>query len=64
MRRLLELVGLAAGVAAVIVLLKLAPVPLAGQTSSAAQAGAGEKVGPAAKTSWGEPDLQGIWTND
>jgi hypothetical protein len=63
-RRLLDLVGLAAVVAAVIVLLKLAPVPLAGQTPTAARAGDGEKAGPAVKTPWGEPDLQGIWTNE
>ena len=64
MKRLLGLVGLAAVVAAVIVLLKLAPVPLAGQTPTAARVGAAEKVGPAARTPWGEPDLQGIWTNE
>ena len=58
-RRFLELIGLAAVIMAVIVLLKLAPVPIAGQTPSpTAQAGA------VAKTPWGEPDQQGIWTND
>ena len=64
-RRLLELVGLAAVITAVIVLLKLAPVPVAGQGATATgAAGNGEKAGPPGKTPWGEPDLQGIWTND
>ena len=52
MRRLLELMGLAAVIVVVIVLLKLAPVPTA------------QAPAATAKTSWGEPDLQGIWTND
>jgi hypothetical protein len=43
---------------AVIGLLKLAPVPVSGQSGTDAPAG------PAGKTPWGEPDLQGIWTND
>jgi hypothetical protein len=59
----LELVGLVAVIAAVIVLLKL-PVPLAGQSPPAAGGSAGDKAGPAAKTPWGDPDLQGIWTNE
>ena len=64
-RRLLELTGLAAAILAVIVLLKLAPSTVEGQTQTAAPpASATAKAGPAAKTSWGEPDLQGIWTND
>jgi len=58
-RRLLELIGLAAVIMTVIVLLKLAPIPIAGQTSTPTA-----PVASAAKTSWGEPDLQGIWTND
>jgi hypothetical protein len=62
-RRLVELIGLVAAVAAVIVFLRLAPVTLAGQGGNAKD-GKAEKGGPAAKTPWGEPDLQGIWTND
>ena len=50
-RRFVELMGVAAVIIAVTVLLKLAPVPVTGQAS----------VGP---TAWGEPDLQGIWTID
>jgi hypothetical protein len=64
-RRFLEVIGLAAVIVAVIVLLKLAPVPVAGQgATTTAAAGDAEKAGPAAKTPWGEPDLQGIWTTD
>ncbi len=63
-RRLLELVGLAAVIMAVIVLLKLAPVPVASRGATATVAADnGEKAGPPGKTPWGEPDLQGIWTN-
>jgi hypothetical protein len=56
-KRLLELVGLAAVVIAAIVLLKLVSV-------STANAGAADTTQPAARTPWGEPDLQGIWTNN
>ena len=64
-RRLLQLIGVAAVVVPVAVLLRLATVPVAGQTSSAsAQSGAGAQSDPAPTTPWGEPDLQGIWTND
>ena len=64
-RRFLQLIGLAAVMMAVIVLLKLAPVPVSGQGSTAkATPGDTEKAGPATKTPWGEPNLQGIWTND
>jgi len=62
-RRFLELLGVAATIVAVTVLLKLAPVSVAGQGPTA-KAGVAEKTDPAAKTPWGEPDLQGIWTND
>src|SRR3989442_15142624 len=61
-RRSLELIGLAAVIMVVVVLVKLAPG--AGQVPTAtAAAGDVEKAGPAGKTAWGEPDLQGIWTN-
>ena len=56
-RRLLESIG----VAAVMVLLKLAPVTAEEQTPGApGTEGATAKAGPASKTPWGEPDLQGI----
>jgi hypothetical protein len=58
-RRFVEFIGVAAAVVAVMVLVKLAPVPAAGQAPT--QTTPTERV---AKTPWGEPDLQGIWTND
>ena len=57
-RRLLELVGVLSVLIAVTVLLKLAPVSVAGQTATTS--GQAE----VAPTPWGEPDLQGIWTVD
>ncbi len=49
-KRFLECIGVLAVIMAVTVLLKLAPVSVAGQAQTV----------PA--TGWGEPDLQGIWT--
>ncbi len=40
----------------------LAGVSLAGQTATAGKATAGVKKGDVPRTSWGDPDLQGIWT--
>jgi hypothetical protein len=50
--RLLAVFGLVATVVALAVFLRVGPAPVVGQGSGA---------GP--KTSWGEPDLQGIWTD-
>ena len=58
-RRLLELIAGVAVLMAVVVLLKLAPAPVAGQAPTPAA-----KAGPAPTTPWGEPDLQGIWSYD
>jgi len=58
-RRLLEVFGVVAVIVAVIVLLKVAPVGVA--SVAPASAGSG---GTASKTGWGDPDLQGIWTDD
>ncbi len=64
-RRLLEVLGVVAVILAVIVLLKVAPVGIAGQAPAAgAKAGNTAATGPAPKTAWGDPDLQGIWTDD
>jgi hypothetical protein len=64
-RRFLEAIGAVGAVIALIALLKLAPVRVAGQAPAAtAEPGATLKTGPAAKTAWGEPDLQGIWANE
>ena len=60
-RRLLELFGVVTAILAVTVLLKLAPVPVAGQAQTAPGQAA---AAPAAPTAWGEPNLQGIWTTD
>src|SRR5438445_3696259 len=51
----LRSIGVPAVITAVVVLLKLAPVPRAEDAV---------RAGPAPKTPWGEPDLQGIWTNN
>lgn len=61
-RRVFELTGVAATVLAVAVLLKLVGTSVEGQTPPAA--GASAPTGSTAKTEWGEPDLQGIWTNE
>jgi hypothetical protein len=53
-RRLLAVLGVVAVILAVIVLVKVAPVGIAGQTPA----------GSATKTAWGDPDLQGIWTDE
>ena len=58
-RRFVEVISVATAIVVVIVLLKLTPVPVASQTATGAP-----PAGPAARTPWGEPDLQGIWTND
>jgi len=50
-KRLLQVLGVVAVILAVIVLLKMAP---AGTASAST----------ALKTAWGDPDLQGIWTDD
>jgi hypothetical protein len=63
-RRLLEICGVAAVILVVTVLLKLTPLRVAGQDVTAkARADAGAKTG-APRTPWGDPDLQGIWTDD
>src|SRR5262245_66325942 len=54
-----------AALTVVTVLLELSPRPAASQTpAGTTKTEAGAKPGPVPKTSWGEPDLQGIWTND
>jgi len=58
-RRLLRLLWLATAVLAVAMLLNLVPLRVAGQAPPDEAA----KAGPAPKTAWGAPDLQGIWTN-
>jgi hypothetical protein len=55
-RRLRVLVGMATATAIASLML----TTVAGQTPSQSTA----KTGPAPKTAWGDPDLQGIWTDD
>jgi hypothetical protein len=54
-RRLLEVIGVAAVVIAVAGLLIMSRGPLNGTTAGAS--------GSSLKTAWGDPDLQGIWTD-
>ena len=51
--RLFSVIGVVAVVAAVAALLKITGVPVEGQTPASAKT----------VTAWGEPDLQGIWTD-
>jgi hypothetical protein len=60
MKRIL-LIALATIFTIPVVFLKLAPVLVAGQTATPKAAAAS---GPPIKTPWGEPDLQGIWTDE
>ena len=62
-RRLLEVTGVVAAIVLVILLLQVARTSLQGQ-SQPDGAGAAANPGPASKTPWGDPDLQGIWTDN
>jgi hypothetical protein len=56
--------GLAAiGAVGVVAAMWLAPVLTAGQAAGQAAAGAAKKSGPTPRTPWGDPDLQGTWSN-
>ena len=59
-RRLLESLGMAA-VMMLVMLLQAPAVSVAGQAPGAA---ATARTGPALKTAWGHPDLQGIWLDE
>jgi hypothetical protein len=64
-KRLLEAMSAVTVLSAVIVLLKLGPVPVAGQApGAAAKTGAVANRASASRTPWGEPDLQGVWTEN
>jgi hypothetical protein len=58
-RRLLESLGVGAVMLALVMFLQLS---VAGQAPAARTAGA--PAGPAPKTAWGHPDLQGIWLDE
>src|SRR5437762_858367 len=57
---------LLAGIATMVTILPLAMRAVSGQSSATTSKAptAAVKTGPAPKTPWGEPDLQGIWTRD
>jgi hypothetical protein len=61
-RRLFQLLGVAAVLIAVVLILRFARG--ASTRSGSAEAGASATHGPGTTTPWGEPDLQGIWTRD
>ena len=62
-RRILESLGVAAVLLAVVSFLQLSPVSVAGQ-APAVTAGPPAAAGPAPKTAWGHPNLQGIWLDE
>jgi hypothetical protein len=61
-RRILQAIGVTASLLVVGLLLKWSPA-VAGQAPGDKSV-AVPKAGPAPRTAWGEPDLQGIWTNN
>src|SRR5262245_4128465 len=64
-KRMLQVIGVAAVIVVGGALLQMRITPVAGQAPAATSEGGGDvKAGPPPKTPWGEPDLQGIWTNN
>ena len=63
-RRLLELLGVAAAMLALVTFLQLSPAEVAGQAPAARAATGAAATGAAPKTAWGHPDLQGIWLDE
>src|SRR5436190_12457059 len=64
-KRFLEVFGVAVVIVAVVVLLNLTQAPITGQAPApATPTRAVSTPGPAPKTPWNEPDLQGLWTYD
>src|ERR1700726_2869961 len=61
-RRFFQLLGVAAVLIALVLILRVARD--ASTQSASAKAGASATHGPGTATPWGEPDLQGIWTRD
>jgi len=60
--RLLKLIGMAAVIMTVLVFLKPTEVAVADQAPTASVTA--PAAAPVLKTPWGEPDLQGIWTDE
>lgn len=63
-RRALVLIAVAAVMTAGAGLLRLSRLSVAVQAQTRASTTAAAKAGAASKTSWGEPDLQGIWSDN
>src|SRR5688572_28089935 len=62
--RFLQSIAVAGLLLALTLFLKLTPLPVAGQAQAPpAPDEAAGPAGPAPKTAWGAPYLQGIWTN-
>ena len=59
-RRVLQLVAVVATITCVALVL----TTVHGQTTSTPKPARATKAGPAAKTPWGEPNLEGIWTQE
>ena len=60
-RRLLQSLGVAAVLLSLVTFLQLS---VAGQAPAARTTGTAAPAGPAPKTAWGHPDLQGIWLDE
>src|SRR6266436_4217603 len=60
--RLLKLIGVAAVIVTALVFLKATEVAVADQAPTASVAA--PAAAPVLKTPWGEPDIQGIWTDE
>jgi hypothetical protein len=61
--RILQSIAVAGLLIVLIVILRLVPAPVAGQGQAPPPGETAGQAGPAPKTPWGAPDLQGIWTN-
>ena len=62
--RLLAVIGVASAVVVVATFMKPGTVAVSGQTAAAPSAASAAGTAGAPRTPWGEPDLQGIWTNE
>jgi len=62
--RLFTVLGVVGVIAGAAVFVTLAWVDAAGQAATGSTATSTARTGTAPRTPWGEPDLQGIWTNE
>ena len=63
-RRFLQLIGVAAVLVAVVLILRFVRAPVDTQTQARNATSGAAATGKGLATPWGEPDLQGIWTRD